>query len=117
LGSASKVNLYSHLETAFTLKKKEIPTRLDDFSFALERILGKGAIHLNLLLIENFKKKLSSFCHMNHKSSDFQEYVKQAKECVENMKNGKERETLIGNTSLDILEDQPEMSAISQEQF
>ena len=59
LGNASKIALYSHLETEFTIKKKEIPTRLDDFSFAVERIFGKGSVHFNLLLLEIFKKKLS----------------------------------------------------------
>jgi hypothetical protein len=78
------------------MKKTEIPTRLDDFSFALERILGKGWVHLNFLLVENFRKRLSSFCHLDYKSSDFQEYVNQAKEIMENMKKEKPTVTLIG---------------------
>ena len=114
LGNASKTALYLHLETEFNIKKKQIPTRLGDFSFALERILGKGAVHFNLLLVENFKKKLVHFCHVDQKSSDFQEYVKQAKECVRNMEKEKERETLIRNASLDVSEDQIELHAISQ---
>jgi signal peptidase I len=95
LGNASKATLYAYLEREFTIKKKEIPARLDDFSFALERNLGKGAANLNLLLVENFKKKISYFCHVDHKSSDFQEYVNKAKVCMKNMEKGKEINTLI----------------------
>jgi hypothetical protein len=47
-----------HLEREFTVKKKEIPQRLDDFSFALKRILDKGAPQLDLLLVRTFRKKL-----------------------------------------------------------
>ncbi|MGA3060419.1 MAG: hypothetical protein ABSD92_08625 [Candidatus Bathyarchaeia archaeon] len=96
LGNTSKMTLYSNLETKFTIKKKEIPTKLEEFSFALERILGKGAEHFDLLLSESFKKKLSYFCHVEQKSSDFQEYVNQAKAFMENKEKEKAKKPLIG---------------------
>ena len=95
LGGVSKAALYLHLEREFTIKEKEIPQRLDDFSFALERILGKGAAPLDSLMIKTFMKKLPEACHVDQKGLTFQEYVTQVKEYTKNMEKEKARD-LIG---------------------
>ena len=43
LGDDTKAALYYHLDKEFSLKKKQIPKRLNDFSFALEKLLGNGS--------------------------------------------------------------------------
>ena len=114
LGNVSKVALYRHLEREFTTKKKEIPQRLDDFSFALEKILGNGSTHLDLLMVKTFRKRLQDFCQVDPKGIVFQEYVKQAKESIKNSAKEKTGETLIGITLLDDDEDQINTPAISR---
>ncbi len=58
LGEAGKTSIYIHLEDLFKIRKQEIPSKLNDFSNALERIFGLGARHLEILFMKNLHAKL-----------------------------------------------------------
>ena len=57
LGESVKKSIYFHLERTFLITKQEIPSRIEDFSNALERIFGAGAKHLQLLIMEKLYTK------------------------------------------------------------
>ena len=63
LGESVKKSIYFHLERTFLITKQEIPSRIEDFSNALERIFGAGAKHLQLLIMEKLYTKAN--CSFN----------------------------------------------------
>ena len=91
LGEAVKTAIY------FNIKKQEIPSNLNEFSNALEQVLGLGARHLEIL----FTKKLHVKFEMTFNWSTFewplskwivpqmifQEYVQVLRESFEAEKN------------------------------
>ena len=59
LGELVKKSIYFHLEHKFLITKQEIPSRIDDFSDALEKIFGAGAKYLELLIMRNLYLKVN----------------------------------------------------------
>lgn len=58
LGESIKTSIYYHLENTMGLKKHEIPARLADFHFALEKMFGKlGTKYIEDQLIKQLEKK------------------------------------------------------------
>jgi len=62
LGESVKTSIYFHLEETFNIKRWEIPLRINDFSNALEKILGIGARHLEILFMKNLHAKIGVTC-------------------------------------------------------
>ena len=62
LGETPKKAIYYQMETAFNIKTKEIPNKIDDFSRALEQIFGLGARHLEILFMKNLHAKVEVTC-------------------------------------------------------
>jgi signal peptidase I len=83
LGERAKAALYRHLEKDFSLKRKEIPCKLEDLNFASEKIFGDSAKKLDLLIVNTFKKNLLFICRVDPKSATLQEFVKRVKENIE----------------------------------
>jgi hypothetical protein len=70
LGETPKKAIYYQLETAFNIKTKEIPNKIDDFSRALERLFGVGAKHLEIVFMKNLYAKVRGACEWSaHKWS------------------------------------------------
>lgn len=94
LGDSSKQAIYFHLEKSFDIKRKEIPSKIDDFAKALEKIFGIGANFLEVLIKERLDEKTGK----NDKSEENQhltlaQYVKScesnlSKESLEREKRG-----------------------------
>jgi hypothetical protein len=59
LGENAKLSLYFHLETKFSISKKDIPDRISDFSYALEQIFGLAARHLEILIMKCLNEKIN----------------------------------------------------------
>ena len=81
LGDSSKQAIFFHLETAFKIKKENIPSNLTEFSKALEGIFGPGASYLEKLIVKNLYEKL----HLNCEDSaylDFPELVDTVKKRI-----------------------------------
>jgi hypothetical protein len=62
LGETPKKAIYYQLETAFNIKRLEIPNKIDDFSRALERLFGVGAKHLEIVFMKNLYAKVRGAC-------------------------------------------------------
>lgn len=62
LGESVKDAIYFQLENLFKIKRQEIPSRIDDFSVALEQIFGLGARCLEILFMKNLHTKIKVMC-------------------------------------------------------
>ena len=58
LGETPKKAIYHQLKTAFNIKTKETPNKIDDFSRALERFFDVGAKHLEILFMKSLYAKV-----------------------------------------------------------
>lgn len=86
LGKSVKTALYFHLKNTFGIDKSEIPSRIADFSDALEKIFRQGARLLEIQIMEKLNLKLGLACkwptpkHPLNKwivqDMTFQEYVR-----------------------------------------
>lgn len=62
LGDSSKQAIYFHLEKNFTIKKQDIPNKIEEFTNAIEEIFGDGAKILEIEMIKHlYMKGGSSF--------------------------------------------------------
>ncbi len=59
LGQSAKKSIYFYLENGLLISKQQIPSRIDDFSDALEQIFGVGARNLELLIMKKLNEKVN----------------------------------------------------------
>jgi hypothetical protein len=80
LGQSSRRAIYFHLEKSFNVKKQEIPFKIEVFSDAIEKIFGRGANFLEIVIIKRLHKKTGEVFEL-HESTDLAlaEYVTTAK--------------------------------------
>jgi hypothetical protein len=62
LGESVKSSIYFHLDCKFKITRCEIPSKINDFSDALERIFSLGARHLEILFMKSLHSKLNLEC-------------------------------------------------------
>lgn len=79
LGDSPKQAIFFHLETSFEISKDNIPTNLTEFSKALEKIFGPGAVYLEKLIAKRLYEKLGLEFE-EAENWDFLEYVNSARE-------------------------------------
>jgi len=80
LGESSKQAIYFHLERSFSIKKDEIPYKLETFSNALEQIFGLGANFIEISIMRRLYKKLGNdFKWYKRGDFTFVDYVIQAR--------------------------------------
>jgi hypothetical protein len=58
LGEVISAKIYLFLEQDFGIKKQEISENLEEFSGALKLIFGLGAMHLEIMIMKAFHKKM-----------------------------------------------------------
>ena len=58
LGEKTKSSMYFYLDTKFAISKQDIPERLDDFSDALEQILGLAARQIEILIMKCLNQRV-----------------------------------------------------------
>ena len=63
LGENVKISIYFHLEAKFSISRQEIPSKIKDFSAALERIFGQASKKLEILIMRCLNEKV----HCNYK--------------------------------------------------
>jgi hypothetical protein len=89
LGEGVQVSIYFYLEKKFKIRKHEIPQRVGEFSDALERILGLGTSHLEILFMKSLHSKIKLVCNWPTSCKwvvpevTFQEYVRLMKQKFE----------------------------------
>jgi hypothetical protein len=57
LGETPKQAVYYHLREAFRIERQEIPDKIDEFAFAIERIFGQGAKILEIQIMKSLHEK------------------------------------------------------------
>jgi hypothetical protein len=62
LGENVKTTVYFNLEDVYRIKKQDIPSRVSDFSGALEQLFGLGARYLEMLFMKNLHAKIKVTC-------------------------------------------------------
>jgi hypothetical protein len=71
-----KDSAYLHLEKTFKIKKQEIPSRIEDFTDAIEQMFGVGAKLIQIRIIEGLHKRIHGFMFFPKMGDvDFKEYV------------------------------------------
>ena len=81
LGEECKQAIYFLLEKEFKLNKQNIPSRIEDFSEAIESIFGIGAQVLEIRIMKNLFKKIGRpfpYLH-NQKFLDCTNYIESAR--------------------------------------
>jgi len=76
LGQTSRQAIYFHLEKSFSIKKQEIPCKIEVFADAMEKIFGGGANFLEILIMKRLHEKTGATFEL-HGSTGFvfAEYV------------------------------------------
>jgi len=57
LGETSKQAIYFHLQESFNIMKQDIPDKIDEFAFAIEKIFGEGAKLLEIQMMRSLHEK------------------------------------------------------------
>jgi hypothetical protein len=99
LGENVKTSIYFHLEEVFKIRKQEIPSKLSDFSNALEQFFGLGARSLEIIFMRNLHAKIKVTCKWPEykwplskwivPEMTFQEYVSRMRESFETARESK----------------------------
>ena len=81
LGDSSKQAIYFYLEQNFTLKKQDIPNKIEEFTRAIEEIFGHGAKILEIEIIKHLYVKVGSDFEYFPEKDDllFVEYIDAAR--------------------------------------
>ena len=93
LGEPVEQKIFCTLEKSFGIRRSEIPRRIEDFSAALEKIFGLGAVQLEISVVKRLHKKVLTEYKWNApewvvKELTFKEYVNIVKQNFERP-NGK----------------------------
>lgn len=58
IGESPKKAIYFHLEKTFKIKKHDIPSNIEVFADAIEKIFGMGADFLEILIMKRLHEKI-----------------------------------------------------------
>ena len=80
LGDSSKHAIYFYLEKTFTIKKQDIPNKIEEFTSAIEKIFGHGAKILEIQIMKHLYEKVGNDFEYFPEKDDllFSEYVEAA---------------------------------------
>jgi hypothetical protein len=78
LGKKVEQSIYSQLEDTFKIAKKDIPLHVEEFTRALEKIIGPGATLLEIEMMKRLHEKvgLGFKYHTKNGNLTFSEYLK-----------------------------------------
>ncbi|MEM2104066.1 MAG: hypothetical protein QW717_04165 [Candidatus Bathyarchaeia archaeon] len=79
LGDSCKHAFYLYLEKAFKIGKQEIPSKIEEFTKAIEQIFGLGSKLIEIHIMKSLRRKISYFTYFANHELTFQEYVNTAK--------------------------------------
>jgi hypothetical protein len=66
LGESLRTTILFHLEENFKVKHSDIPSRIADFAEGLEKIFGRGATLLEILIMKNLNAKIGVACKWSY---------------------------------------------------
>jgi len=80
VGESSKQAIYFHLEKSFSIKREEIPCKIEVFEHSIKRIFGLGADFLEVLIMKRIHEKVGGrFKWRRSQDFTFAEYVAAAR--------------------------------------
>ena len=101
LGESSKTAIYDRLETAFNIRKQEIPNRINDFSRDLEILFGLGARRLEIMFMKSLYVKVSDFECVSYEHAvpkvTFRDYVRFMRQNFEEAKQPEKEMRILTN--------------------
>jgi hypothetical protein len=104
-GEEAKSAFYRYLEKALNIPKPEIPTRIDEFSQALEDLFGVRAYILEILVMKNLHSKLEIFWEWrvfspkDLQNLNLKDYVSSAKKYYDASRKEEQIDIRIDNTN------------------
>jgi len=88
LGDSAKYAIYFHLEKTFNINRRNIPSKIEEFADAIEKIFGFGAKPIEVLIMRRLYEKVGGVVeYPEHKELVFAEYVAAARQSF--LKKGK----------------------------
>jgi len=88
LGDSAKHAIYFHLEKTFNINRRDIPSKIEQFADAIEKIFGFGAKPIEVLIMRRLYEKVGGVVeYPKHKELVFAEYVAAARQSF--LKKGK----------------------------
>jgi hypothetical protein len=76
LGESVKQSIYFHMESEFSVPRRDIPSNLDQFQTGLEKIFGAGARFIEILIMKKLHTKIGQPIEIEKEFSlEFVEYV------------------------------------------
>jgi hypothetical protein len=81
LGKSAKQVIYFHLEKTFKVKRQDIPSQIEKFTYAIEQIFGTGAKILEINIMKCLFKKVGCTLENYQKKTnlEFIDYVETAR--------------------------------------
>jgi len=81
LGDSAKQAIYFHLEKTFNINKRDIPSKIEEFTDAIEKIFGLGAKPIEVLIMQRLYEKVGGIVeYPKHKDLVFAEYIAAARQ-------------------------------------
>ncbi|MGD8543877.1 MAG: hypothetical protein PVG48_02010 [Candidatus Bathyarchaeota archaeon] len=81
LGDSAKQAIYFHLEKTFNINKRDIPSKIEEFTDAIEKIFGLGAKPIEVLIMQRLYEKVGGIVeYPEHKDLVFAEYIAAARQ-------------------------------------
>ncbi len=76
LGDSVKKDIYLKLQNDYHIEKQQIPSKIDEFTMAIEEIFGAGAKLIEMKIIETLHTKMQGFLYVS-KTKDlmFKDYM------------------------------------------
>jgi len=85
LGDSPKQAFYSYLDKAFKIKKQDIPSKIEEFTDAIERVFGNSAKLLEIEIMKHLYRKVGHNFEYPSETNNllFTEYVEAARQCID----------------------------------
>ena len=80
LGNSIKKSIYLHLSKEFGINQSEIPNKIPEFAIAIENLLGRGALYLEIQIMKRLCTQMGTIVEWQEPSeSALPYYVAKAK--------------------------------------
>lgn len=75
-GESVRKNFYLQLQNDYHIEKQDIPSKIDEFTLAIEEIFGAGAKLIEMKIMETLHMKMQGFLYISkNKDLIFKDYM------------------------------------------
>ncbi len=84
LGESVEQAIYFHIQSKFKVERTEIPSKLEEFQGALEKIFGTGARYIEIMIMKNVYAQIGQPIMIeNGKELEFLRYMNAARDAFQ----------------------------------